>query len=145
MSRKGYDYFDSYFNKNDNLPVNPRYDNMRSKKARNIVRAEIMSYYSGKRYGNKKSAYDNMTTDILASYDARHSLGNYNKAKSLVDSGCFACYHSQQAKMLAKIFGKKIVDKMDGFKVHELYSRLIAQEYTAMSKTKKYGYLKVKK
>lgn len=98
--KSGYEYY--YFDLNPyeskKLPVNPKYKS-NSKKAKNIVRAEIMSYYSGDIYGNKESAFKNMTTDIKASYDARNSLGKYNQARSLVDSGCFACYYSDQAKM----------------------------------------------
>ncbi len=144
--KKSYVYFDFDINpySGGKLPVKTKYRS-NSKKAKNIVRSEIMSYYSGDMYGNKKSAFENMTTDIQASYDARESLGKYNQAKSLVDSGCFACYYSDQAKMLAKIFGKKRVSKMSGFEIHNLYSHLIGREYEEMARSNNHGYLKVNK
>lgn len=138
--KKGYSYFDSYFDPKDDrrLPIESKYRS-NSVKAKNIVRAEIFDYYGG---NGKKTAFESMTRDIKASYDGNRMRSSYGKAKTLVDSGCFACYHSQQAKMLAKIYGKKKVDKMNGNQVHELYKHLIAREYSDMDFTGNHGYIK---
>jgi len=56
---------------------------------------------------------------ILIPYGREKS--DWTKSKELVNTGCFACYYSQQQRMLNKIYGKRNVDKWDGQKIHNTY------------------------
>lgn len=106
-----------------------------TKKAKSIIRGEIKSYYSPSRKGYGKSSLSNMQGDAN-SYSAGRGTSDLNKGKELVNAGCFACYYSDQAKMLSKIYGKKTVDKWDGHKIHNTYGNLIGREYASMLREK---------
>ena len=104
-----------------------------TKKAKNIIRNEIKSYYGNdpenRRYG--KDFVRNMQEDA-ENYSAGRGKSDWAKGKELVSGGCFACYYSDQRPMLSKIYGKKNVDKWDDIKVWETYGNLIGREYSAM-------------
>lgn len=104
-----------------------------TKKAKSIIRKEIKSYYGddpeNRTYG--KNFLKNMKEDADA-YSCGRGKSDWAKGKELVNAGCFACYYSQQQKMLNKIYGKKNVDKWDGEKIHNTYSNLIGREYASM-------------
>lgn len=104
-----------------------------TKKAKSIIRSEIRHYYAddvaNRRYG--KNYIKNMQQDAN-SYSAGSGLSDWGKGKELVNAGCFACYYSDQRKMLNKIYGKKNVDKWSGDKIHNTYGNLIGREYASM-------------
>ena len=106
-----------------------------TKKAKEIIRKEIKTFYSPKYKGGGKSALSNMKLDADA-YNCgdhqRYKHSDQQKGASLVDGGCFACYYSDQAKMLEKIYGKDKVKTWDGNKIHAVYRGLIGREYGAM-------------
>lgn len=104
-----------------------------TKKAKSIIRGEIKSYYSPSMKGGGKSALGNMKRDADA-YSEGYGKSDWAKGKELVNAGCFACYYSQQQKMLNKIYGKKNVDKWNGEKIHNTYGNLIGREYASMLK-----------
>lgn len=109
-----------------------------TKSAKSIIRREIRSYYGNgraKEY-NVKSAVDAMQLDA-ESYSAGRNISDWNKGKELVNAGGFACYYSDQRKMLSKIYGKRNVDKWPGNKVHNTYGNLIGREYSYMLQEKK--------
>lgn len=116
-----------------------------TKKAKQIIRNEVLSVFS-KDYGYDKN--DNRTRlqrmkDQADSANAGWSKGrypqpsDYNKAKYLVDGGCYRCYFNDQAEFLGKIYGKKNVEKWDGMKIHNTYSHLIGREYSKMLEEKR--------
>lgn len=95
-----------------------------SNEARKIIRGEIKKYYTG------KGGLTQMKTDANNySYGKRYS--DWEKGSRLVDAGSFACYHSDQKKMLKKIYGSRVED-WDGDKTHGTYRGLIGREYAAM-------------
>lgn len=104
-----------------------------TKKAKKVIQNEMKYYYGGDDYGNRasKDYIENMKRDAEACADNRSIYGDWNKGKELVNAGCFACYYSDQRKMLNKIYGKRTVDKWDGHKVHETYGNLIGREYAS--------------
>lgn len=102
-----------------------------TKEAKSIIRGEIKSYYSPSMKGGGKSALSNMKQDADA-YSYGYGKSDMIKGKELVNAGCFACYYSQQQKMLNKIYGKKNVDKWSGEKIHNTYGNLIGREYASM-------------
>lgn len=104
-----------------------------TKEAKSIIRGEIKSYYSPSVKGGGKSALTNMKADADA-YSYGCGKSDWIKGKELVNAGCFACYYSQQQKMLNKIYGKRNVDKWDGQKIHNTYGNLIGREYASMLK-----------
>lgn len=104
-----------------------------TKEAKRIIRKEIDSYYGHgreKEYGVKTSL-EAMQKDAN-SYSAGRGTSDWNKGRELVNAGCFACYYSDQSKMLSKIYGKKNVEKWDGQKIHNTYANLIGREYSKM-------------
>ena len=104
-----------------------------TKKAKNIIRNEIKAYYADRDYGNGNDYVANMRDDIEAWSDNRtRNYSDMRKGKEMVNVGNLACYYSDQAVMLSKIYGKKAVDKWDGNKIHEIYGNLIGREYAAM-------------
>ncbi len=112
-----------------------------SKKAKSIIRSEIRGFYSPSYKGGGKSTLDNMKADAEAC-SAGRGKSDWGKGKELVNAGMFACYYSDQAKMLNKIYGKETVDKWDGEKIHNTYGNLIGREYAAMLREKKNRTLK---
>ncbi len=107
-----------------------------STKAKSIIRNEIRAFYGPSATGEKVSSIKAMKRDADA-YNAdfpkgRHYVSDYAKGKALVDAGCFRCYYSDQAKFLAKIYGKKTVNDWSGDKIHKTYSHLIGREYDAL-------------
>jgi len=107
-----------------------------SKRAKSIIRSEIRSYCFPSYRGGGKSTLSNMQRDANA-YSAGFGLSDWNKGKELVNAGCFACYYSDQKKMLAKIYGKQNVEKWDGNKIHNTYGNLIGREYASMCRESK--------
>ncbi len=107
-----------------------------TKKAKSIIRGEIKSYYSPSMRGGGKSAVMNMKIDA-DNYSYGRGKSDWVKGKELVNAGCFACYYSDQRKMLSKIYGKRRVDKWDGDKVHNTYGNLIGREYASMLRENK--------
>ena len=107
-----------------------------TKKAKSIIRSEIKGYYSPSMRGGGKSALANMKADADA-YSYGRGKSDWIKGKELVNAGCFACYYSQQQKMLNKIYGKRNVDKWDGEKIHNTYGNLIGREYASMLRESK--------
>ncbi len=109
-----------------------------TKKAKSIIRNEIKSYYGddseNRTYG--KNFLKNMKQDA-DSYSEGRGKSDWIKGKELVNAGCFACYYSQQQKMLNKIYGKRNVDKWDGQKIHNTYGNLIGREYASMLRENK--------
>ena len=109
-----------------------------TKAAKSIIRNEMDGYYSPESrpdYGGK-STIENMTIDGNSATDGdymyRGYVSPYRKAAALVDGGCFACYYSQQSKMLGKIYGQENVESWTGHKIHSTYRHLIGREYAAM-------------
>lgn len=101
-----------------------------TKKAKSIIRNEMLSYFPAREYG-VRTRLDAMKKDADAcSYGKNKS--DWGKGKELVNAGCCACYYNDQRKMLSKIYGKKNVDKWNGNKVHETYGNLIGREYASM-------------
>ena len=117
-----------------------------TKKAKSIIRNEIKSYYGddaqNRTYG--KDYIKNMHEDAEV-YSEGRGKSDWNKGKELVNAGCFACYYSQQRKMLDKIYGKRNVDKWDNDKIHHTYGNLIGREYSSMLREEKRKLLKNKK
>ncbi len=107
-----------------------------TKKAKSIIRSEIKGYYSPSMRGGGKSTLANMKADADA-YSYGRGKSDWTKGKELVNAGCFACYYSQQQKMLNKIYGKRNVDKWDGEKIHNTYGNLIGREYASMLRESK--------
>lgn len=109
-----------------------------TKKAKSIIRNEIKSYYGddseNRTYG--KNFLKNMKQDA-DSYSEGRGKSDWIKGKELVNAGCFACYYSQQQKMLNKIYGKRNVDKWDWQKIHNTYGNLIGREYASMLRENK--------
>ncbi len=107
-----------------------------SKKAKGIIRREIKTYFRPSEYGKGvRTSLDAMRADANA-YNCgdgnhrRHT--DYQKGAGLVDGGALACYYSDQAKMLEKIYGKKKVETWSGNKIHNTYKHLVGREYSAM-------------
>lgn len=112
--------------------------NLQLLKQKKIIRNEIKSYY-GDDVQNRTYGRDflmNMKEDA-ESCSAGRNTSDWNKGKELVNAGCFACYYSQQQKMLSKIYGKRNVDKWDGEKIHNTYGNLIGREYASMLRERK--------
>lgn len=104
-----------------------------TKEAKKIIRDEIKNYYSPSSRGGGNSTLENMKRDAESYGKAwRCPDTDYHKGAGLVDGGSFACYYSDQDKMLAKIYGKENVAKWDGEKTHNTYKHLIGREYAAM-------------
>jgi len=99
-----------------------------TKEAKQVIRAEIRKYYGSK----SNNGIDAMRKDAERSWSGHREKNNWKKGKALVDDGCFACYHVDQAKMLSKIYGKKQVNEWDEKTIHNLYGNLIGREYAAM-------------
>lgn len=110
-----------------------------TKKAKSMIRGEIKSFYSSSMNGHPRNrpAILNMKVDA-DSYNAglyrNQTASDYLKGAGLVDGGCFRCYYSDQAEFLAKIYGKKNVEKWNGDKIHNTYKHLIGREYASMLK-----------
>ena len=105
-----------------------------SKKVKGIIRAEIRAYFPAKQYG-VRSSLDAMKADAKAYNCGDSDLrkhNDYQQGAGLVDGGGLACYYSDQAKMLSKIYGKKNVATWSGNKIHNTYRHLIGREYSAM-------------
>ena len=101
-----------------------------TKKAKSIIRNEMLSYFPAREYGTK-TRLDAMKRDADA-YSYGKGKSDWVKGKELVNAGCCACYYDDQRKMLSKIYGKKTVDKWSGDKVHNTYGNLIGREYASM-------------
>lgn len=91
-----------------------------TKKSKSLIRSEIRSFYGPSATGERISSLKAMKRDADA-YNAdlpkgRHYVPNYTKGAALVDAGSFRCYYSDQAKFLAKIYGKKTVNEWSGEK-----------------------------
>lgn len=116
-----------------------------TKKAKSIIRNEIKSYYGddaqNRTYG--KDYIKNMHEDAEACSYGR-GKSDWTKGKELVNAGCFACYYSQEQKMLNKIYGKRNVDKWDNDKIHQTYGNLIGREYASLLRESKKVGLKKK-
>lgn len=102
-----------------------------TKKAKEIIRKEMLGYFSAKDYG-VKSNLQAMKVQADFAADPRYDITDYRKARRLVDGGSLACYYSDQSKTLAKIYGKENVEKWDGNKIHSTYSHLVGREYSSM-------------
>lgn len=107
-----------------------------TKKAKSIIRNEMLSYFPAREYGTK-TRLDAMKRDAEAVGIYPKYASDYTKGKALVNAGCCACYYDDQRKMLSKIYGKKNVDNWDGQKVHNTYGNLIGREYASMLREKK--------
>ena len=106
-----------------------------NKKAKKIIRNEMLSYFPAKEYG-VRTRLQAMKKDAEAcSYG--HGKTDFIKGKELVNAGCCAVYYDHQAKMLSKIYGKKNVDKWSGQKIHNTYGNLIGREYAQMIRESK--------
>lgn len=108
-----------------------------TKKAKAIIRNEMLSYFPAQDYGTK-TRLQAMKKDADAGNGGRRVyVSNYDKGAYLVQSGCCAIYYGDQAKMLSKIYGKKNVDKWSSNKIHNTYKHLIGREYDSMQKEKR--------
>ena len=111
-----------------------------SKKAKSLIRGEIRSFYGPSATGEKISSLKAMKRDADA-YNGGRGRGyytpDYSKGAALVDAGSFRCYYSDQAKFLAKIYGKKTVNEWSGDKIHNTYKHLIGREYASMLNAKR--------
>ena len=101
-----------------------------TKKARAIIRKEMLSYFPAREYGTKTNL-DAMKKDA-DTYSYGRGKSDWVKGKVLVNAGRLPCCYSDQSKMLSKIYGKENVAKWDGNKIYETYSNLIGREYAAM-------------
>lgn len=109
-----------------------------TKAAKQIIRKEMLGYFSSSDYG-VRSNFDAIRSQVEATTAGDYRFRNttdWDKCKKLVDDGFFAVYYDDQAKMLSKIYGKK-VENWTGHKIHETYSNLIGREYAAMLREKK--------
>jgi hypothetical protein len=117
-----------------------KYHSSTSKKAKGIIRYEMLSAFGKNRgYTGRTSRLMHMKANADAYNNARHpsiKLSDYQKGRGLVDAGEFRCYHSDQAEFLSRIYGKKNVDKWSGTKIHNTYAHLIGREYNAMLREK---------
>jgi len=106
-----------------------------TKKAKGIIRSEIINNFKDKDYGEKLSSLQKMQLDADA-YNAgeyaRYKLSDYRKGAGLVDGGCFRIYYDDQAKFLSKIYGKKNVSTWPNQKIYDTYKHLIGREYNSM-------------
>ena len=107
-----------------------------SKKAKEIIRNEMKSYYGNDpdNYKYGRNYIKNMQEDANSAF---RSGDDRSKGKKLVDQGNFACYYDDQRKMLGKIYGKKNVEKWSTDKVHNTYGNLIGREYASLLKQSK--------
>lgn len=113
-----------------------------TKKAKNIIRSEMLSYYNPKDYGtrSKLSAID---MDVKAVKIPRYDHTDYHSMKRLVRGGNFAIYNGDIAKMLQKIYGKETVSKLERQgKLLDAYSHLLAREYAEMKRKGQKGLVK---
>ena len=103
-----------------------------TKVAKRYIRNEMLSRF-GNDYGydDRRTRLQRMKAQADSANGGTNSryVSDYNKAKYLVDGGFYRCYYSDQAKFLARIYGKKNVENWDGNKIHGTYSHLIAREY----------------
>lgn len=109
-----------------------------TKAAKQIIRKEMLSYFSARNYGvksNLDAIHHQAEATCRDDYRYR-GASDWNKCKELVNSGFFACYYHDQMKMLSKIYGKQ-VESWSGNKIHETYSNLIGREYAAMLREQK--------
>ena len=105
-----------------------------SKKAKGIIRREMLSYFSPKEYGTRSRLLA-MKKDADAYNGGRRGrVSNYEKGAGLVDAASLAIY--DQDRMLSKIYGKKKVLSWDMEKRHNTYRHLIGREYSAMLQEK---------
>ena len=103
-----------------------------TKKAKVIIRNEMLSYFPAGEYGVKTNLQA-MKLDADAGNGGRYGYSSdYDKGAYLVQAGCCAISYNDQRKMLSKIYGKQNVDKWDGNKVHNTYKHLIGREYASM-------------
>ena len=111
-----------------------------SKKAKSLIRGEIKSYFGPSHTGENMTSLKAMKRQADShngGYPSNYRyVSDYKKAVSLVDGGCFACYYSDQRKLLNKIYGKKKVDTWSGDKIHGTYAHLIGREYDSMLREK---------
>lgn len=106
-----------------------------TKKAKSLIRNEMLSFYNAKEYG-VKTRLEAMSKDAN-SYSYGRGKTDWVKGKELVNAGCFRCYYSDQAEFLSKIYGKKNVAKWGGHKIHDIYGNLIGREYASMLREKR--------
>ena len=105
-----------------------------TKEAVNAVRAEIRRFYGIGMTGSRKSALEAMRDDAErynCGDDPSRCHSDWQKGASLVDAGCFRCYHNDQAEFLRSIYGEQ-VDRWNGNRIHSTYARLIGREYARM-------------
>lgn len=105
-----------------------------TRKAKAIIRSEIVHFYGPGMTGSHKRALTVMHQDA-ESYNCgdfpSHKHTDAQKGAGLVDAGCFRCYHDDQAAFLARIYGER-VKAWNGDKIHNTYAHLIGREYAAM-------------
>lgn len=108
-----------------------------TKKAKNIIRKEMLSYFDPKEYGTKtrlaamKKDADSGNGGVYGNRKAT----DYQKGAYLVDAGCLAIW--DQYKMLGKIYGKNNVKNWTNDKKHNVYKHLIGREFASMLKEKR--------
>lgn len=104
-----------------------------SKQAKKIIRSEMRSFYHPLEYGVRTSLQAMKKDADAYNNDRSPSVyqSPYQKGSGLVDAGSFAIYHSDQNKMLRKIYGNR-VDSWSGNKIHGTYKHLIGREYADM-------------
>lgn len=106
-----------------------------TKRAKGLIRGEIAHFY-GRGVTNTRRKPISVMREDANNYNAgqlpRVKLTDRQKGAGLVDAGCFRIYHDDQARFLAKIYGKDRVAKWSGTKCHQVYGSLIGREYEAM-------------
>ena len=113
-----------------------------SKKAKNIIRREMLSRYNPKDYGvkTKLAAIDK---DINVVKHPRYAPTNYHAMRKLARDGNFAVYTSDMTNVLSKVYGKEVALKLEKQgKTVDAYSHLIAREYDHMKRSNQNGLLR---
>lgn len=106
-----------------------------TKKAKTMIRNEMLSFFNPKEYIGAKTRLDAMRLDANAGnggYGDSKRVSDYQKGAYLVDAGCLRCYYSDISQFLSKIYGKKNVEKWNGEKIHNTYKHLVGREYDSM-------------
>lgn len=113
-----------------------------TKEAKQIIRNEINYYFDPSEYNSAQTSLQAMKIDADSYNNGRPKniwQSDYHKGAGLVDAGCFACYYSDQSKMLGKIYGQDNVANWSGQKIHSTYRHLIGREYNAMLTEQAHG------
>ncbi len=116
-----------------------------TKKAKNVIRNELLHYYPKEDY-RTKTRFDAVNKEVKGLKGKERGIyTDYQAVKYMGDGGCFACYYSDQNKMLEKVYGKKGMEAIaNKGKTHEVYTHLLAREFSDMKSKGQKGLLKRK-